>query len=94
MLLDFHNLSTNTNTYKEENSTHQLKGPLNSQRGQDNIVLYVTSEVSLGENLCVGQCLVPTATEQCHAGEAEQSGNQGGVGHCPQASDTAIITTW
>lgn len=56
--------------------------------------MYVTSEVSLDEHLGVGQCLVPAATEQCHAGEAEQSGNQGGVGHCPQASDTAIITTW
>lgn len=65
-----------------------------SQRGQDHVVLSVAGKVSLDEDFGLGQRFVPAATKQRRAGIAQQGGHQGGVGHCPNAPDTAIITTW
>lgn len=65
-----------------------------SQRGHDCEVLNVAGEVCLHQDFGLGQGFVPTATKQCHASIAQQGGHQGGVGHCPNAPDTAIITTW
>lgn len=65
----------------------------NSQRCHDLKVLRVAGKVSLDEFLRLGQRLMPAATKQGHAGVAQQGGHQGWVGHCPNAPDTAIITT-
>lgn len=63
------------------------------QGSQDLKVLNVAGEVCLHQDFGLGQCFVPATTEQGHAGIAQQGGHQGGVGHCPNAPDTAIITT-
>lgn len=65
----------------------------NSQGGHDRKVLDVSGEVSLDQDLGLGQRFMPAATKQCHASIDQQGGHQGGVGHCPNAADTAIITT-
>lgn len=70
---------------------HKTKNHL--QGGQDLKILNVAGKVRLHQDFSLGQSFVPATTEQCHAGIAQQGGHQGGVGHCPNAPDTAIITT-
>lgn len=60
---------------------------------EGDVVLKVTSKISLDESLGLCECLVPTTTEEGDAREAQQCGDKGAVWHPTQTAHAAVIAT-
>lgn len=61
--------------------------------GEGPVVLKVTSKVRLDEPLGFCERLVPAATKQGNAGEAQQCGDEGAIWDPTQTAHTAVIAT-
>lgn len=93
MILKHKIWNNDTNNQKQTHNHKKKEKDNHSQVCQHNEILYVPCEVELYECVCVSERLMPSPTEECHTGVAEQGGQQAGVGHGAQAADAAVIAT-